>query len=157
MAHQLVRAGARDPLDEQYVDGVLQHRAVTLLLDVLEVFRRRPIHRIVLAHVAEPAGVLGETLAVACLPAPLHFEMLWFEELRTGEQRDARRTKHFHRGYCASSRFGVAHAALRSTSRSRVAMSSGKTAAPAPILRATTGDQSVAGMITPGFKMDSGS
>ena len=70
---------------------------MALLLDVLEVLGGGAIHGVVLAHVAQPARVLGETLAIARLTAPLHREMFRFEELRAGDQGDAGRTEDFHR------------------------------------------------------------
>src|SRR5947207_15348014 len=88
--------------------------------------------------------------------------MLGFEELRPRDQGDPGLAEDLHGVgqvsgvWRANSGFGVAHAALRSTSRSRVAMSSGIAAAPSPTFSASRGDQSVAGMITPGLKMVSG-
>ncbi len=98
VSHQLVRAGARDPLDQQHVDRVLQHRAVALLLDVLEVFGRRPVCRVVLAHVADPAGELGEALSGGGAALPLHPQVLGLEELGPGDQGDARGAEDFHGG-----------------------------------------------------------
>src|ERR1051325_4120309 len=165
MAHQLVRAGARDAFDQEHVDRVLQHRAVSLLLDVLEILRGGALDRVMLAHVAQPARVFGELLAVARFALPLHRQMRRLDELRAGEQRDVGDSEYFHAGVrCEvsgvgrdSSSFGVPHAAVRSTSRSRLAMSSGMAAASGPTLSAARGGQAVAGMITPGLRMDSGS
>src|SRR5216117_2366135 len=89
--------------------------------------------------------------------------MLGFEELRPRDQGDPGLAEDLHGVgqvsgvWRANSGFGVAHAALRSTSRSRVAMSSGIAAAPSPTFSASSGDQSAAGMITPGLRIDSGS
>src|SRR5213083_679054 len=97
MSHQLVRAGARDALDQQHVDRVLQYRAMALLLDILEVVGRRPVGRVVLAHVADPAGELGEALSGGGATLPLHPEVLGFQELRPGDERDARGAEDFHK------------------------------------------------------------
>ena len=58
-----------------------------LLLDVLEVLARLALRRIVLAHVAEPAGELGEPLAVGAVADPVHRQMLRAGEARAREQR----------------------------------------------------------------------
>src|SRR3954465_5923616 len=111
---------------------MLQDRSVSLLLDVLEILRRAAIDRIVLAHVAQPSRVLRQALAVARFAFPFHREVRGFDELGAGQQRDAGGAEDFHGGQRANWSFDVAHAALRSTSRSRVAMSSGISAAPSP-------------------------
>ena len=49
----------------------------------------RPPRRVVLAHVAEPAGELGEALAVGGLALPLHRQVRRLEELGPGEEGDA--------------------------------------------------------------------
>src|SRR5439155_4585918 len=72
-------------------------RAVALLLDVLEVIGRRPACRVVLAHVADPAGELGEALSGGGAALPLHPEVLGLQELGPGDQRDARGAEDFHR------------------------------------------------------------
>ena len=72
MAHQLVRQRPAHALDENRVVRVLEHAAVPLLLDVLEVFARRALRRIVLAHVAQPAGEFREPLAVGAVADPGH-------------------------------------------------------------------------------------
>src|SRR5207247_7979754 len=80
------------------VHRVLEHRAVSLLLDVLEVIGGGAIHRVVLAHVAQPSRVLGEALARRGVAEPADFEMLGLEELGPGDQRDAGFAENFHRG-----------------------------------------------------------
>src|SRR5438034_204053 len=118
MSHQLVRAGARDPLNQQHVDRVLQHRAVALLLDVLAVIGGRPVRRVVLAHVADPAGELGEALSGGGAALPLHPEVLRLEELGPGDQGDARGAEDFHRGEGLGVRSsGLSDRALGSPSR----------------------------------------
>ena len=67
---------------------MLQHRAVALLLDVLEVIGGGALGRVGLAHVAEPAGEFGEPLAVGRFARPLHAEVRRLDELGAGEQRD---------------------------------------------------------------------
>src|SRR5207244_9076885 len=57
----------------------------------------------------------------------------------------------------ASSTLGTAHAAVRSTSRSRAAMSPGIGAASGPTLRSASGAHSAEGIITPGLRMHPGS
>src|SRR2546425_8121987 len=147
VAHQLVRAGPRDSLDQKHVHGVLEHRPVALLLNVLEVLGGGAVHGIALAHIAEPARILGQTLAVARFTEPMGGEMLGVDVLWAGDQRDARRAKDLHRRYCANSRFGVAPAALRSTSRNVLAMSSGMTAMSAPSVNEAHGGHRDVGMI----------
>src|SRR3989440_3589800 len=98
VSHQLVRAGARDSFDQEHVDRMLQHRTVALLLDVLEVLGRGPVSGVVLAHVADPAGEFGEALAGGGGALPLHPQVLGLEELRSGDQRDARSAEDFHGG-----------------------------------------------------------
>src|SRR5256886_12496268 len=73
------------------------HRAMALLLDVLEVVGRRPVSRVVLAHVADPAGELGEALSGGGATLPLHPKVLGFEELGPGDERDARGAEDFHK------------------------------------------------------------
>ena len=90
MAHQLVGQRAAHSLEEERVVRVLEHAAVSLLLDVLQVLARRPARRILLAHVAEPAGELRQPLAVGALSQPVHGQVLGLRERRAREESDAR-------------------------------------------------------------------
>src|SRR2546430_14555568 len=81
---------SRDPLDQEHVDGVLEHGAMSLLLDVLEVLGRRPVRRVVLAHVADAPRELGEPLAGRSIPLPLHPQVRRLDEPRAGDEGDAR-------------------------------------------------------------------
>ena len=72
MANQLVGQRPAHALEENRVVRVLEHAPVSLLLDVLEVLARLALRRIVLAHVAETPGKLGESLAVGALADPAH-------------------------------------------------------------------------------------
>jgi hypothetical protein len=81
MADQLVTTGAGDPLDQHHIGGVLEHGPMALLQDVAQVFRRAPAGRIVLAHIAEPAGKLGEPLAIGRVALPLDRKMGGLDEL----------------------------------------------------------------------------
>src|SRR5437870_6549032 len=54
----------------------------TTLFRSLEVVGRRPVSRVVLAHVADPAGELGEALSGGGATLPLHPKVLGFEEDR---------------------------------------------------------------------------
>jgi hypothetical protein len=96
MPHQLVAAGAGDPLDQHHIGAVLEHRAVPLPQDVLEVIRGAPPRRVVLAHVAEPTGELREALPIGGFALPLHRQMRRLEELGPGEERDARLADDVH-------------------------------------------------------------
>ena len=51
---------------------------------------------IVLAHVAEPAGELGDALAVARLALPLDRQVGRLEELGAGDEGDAGLAEDFH-------------------------------------------------------------
>jgi hypothetical protein len=68
---------------------MLEDAAVPLFLDVLEIFARWPAGWILLAHVAETAGKLGETFPVRTLTEPFHGEMRWLDEGRTSKNGDA--------------------------------------------------------------------
>src|SRR3954469_8714668 len=61
---------------------------MSLLLDVLEVFARRPARRIALTHVAQAAGELRQPLAIRMLAEPFHGQVRGLEELRPRQQRD---------------------------------------------------------------------
>jgi len=56
----------------------------------------RPASRVVLAHVAEPPGELGDSLAVARLALPLDREVGGLEELRARDEGDPGLAKDFH-------------------------------------------------------------
>src|SRR5437868_3072701 len=86
MPHQLVSQRAADSLEEQRVIGVLENGTVSLLLDVLEVLTRGAVGWIFLAHVAKPAGKLGQTLAIGALAKPANLQMLGLQENRAREQ-----------------------------------------------------------------------
>src|SRR5262249_50160982 len=75
-------------LEKNRVVRMLQHAAVSLLLDVLEVLAGLPLRRIVLAHVAQPAGELGELLAAGAVADPIDGKMSGRGERRTGEKGD---------------------------------------------------------------------
>ena len=86
--HELVRERPAHPLEEQRVVRVLEHRPVPLLLDVLQVLPRAAVRGVLLAHVAEPPGELGEALAVGALAHPLHGEVAGLREVGAGEDGD---------------------------------------------------------------------
>ena len=71
-------------------DGMLEHRTVSLLENVGQVFGRGPIRRIALAHVAEAPRELGETLTIGALAQPMNRQVFRFGELRSGENADLR-------------------------------------------------------------------
>ena len=72
---------------------MLEDAAVTLLLDVLQVFARRPVRRVLLTHIAESAGKLRESLAIGALAKPFHGEMRRLSEGRTCQNGDSRLSK----------------------------------------------------------------
>ena len=76
MSHQLVGQRTAHALEKDRVVGVLQHAAVALLLDVLQVLARLSLGRIVLAHVTETAGELGELFAAGALADPIDRQVL---------------------------------------------------------------------------------
>src|SRR6185437_10479790 len=88
MPDQLVRQRPAHALEEHRVVGVLQHAPVSLLLDVLQVLPRLPRRRVLLAHVAEPAGEFREPLTVGSLAHPVHGQVSGLAEAWTREQRD---------------------------------------------------------------------
>src|SRR5688572_26612183 len=90
MAHELVGERAADAFEEDRVVRVLENAAVPLPLDVLEVILRRPARRVALAHVAESAGELRETLATARVAKPFDRKVTWLRELRTRNDRESR-------------------------------------------------------------------
>src|SRR5258708_20459491 len=69
---------------------MLEHAAVSLVLDVLQVFARRPPGGIVLTHVAEPPRELRQPLAIAAVALPLDRQMLGFGEIGAREHGDLR-------------------------------------------------------------------
>src|SRR5260221_11607579 len=69
---------------------MLEYAAVPLLLDVLQVFARRPPRGIVLAHVAEPPRELRQPLAAAAVALPLDRQVLGFGEIGAREHGDLR-------------------------------------------------------------------
>ena len=72
-----------DALEEDGIVRVLEDGPVPLLLDVLQILTRGAIGRILLAHVAKPAGELGQALAIGALAQPVNLEMIRFQEDRT--------------------------------------------------------------------------
>ena len=64
---------------------MLEHTAVPLLFDILEILTRGPAGRIALTHVTEAAGKLREPLTVGGLTNPLHRQMAGLNELGTRE------------------------------------------------------------------------
>src|SRR4051794_40787714 len=96
MPHQLVAAGAGDPLNQHHVGRVLEDRPMALLKNVLEIFGGAPARRIVLAHVAEAPGELRDSFAVTRFPLPLDRQMGRLQELGTGDEGDARSADDFH-------------------------------------------------------------
>ena len=65
---------------------MLEHAAVPLLLDVLEILARHAVGRVLLAHVAETSGKLGEPLAIGALTEPTDPEMIRLQKDRTREE-----------------------------------------------------------------------
>ena len=65
---------------------MLEHAAVPLLLDVLEILARHAVGRVLLAHVAETTGEFGEPLTIGALAEPPDPEMIRFQEDRTGNE-----------------------------------------------------------------------
>src|SRR5262245_11823762 len=135
---------------------MLQHRPVSLFLDVLEVLGGAAVGRIALAHVADAACELGQPLPARSVALPLYRHVTRFQEFRPGDEGDAGLAEDFH-GVYVNGCLGVAHPALRSMSRRRAAMSSGIVAASLPTLSCVSGSQSVAGILTPGLRIVSGS
>jgi hypothetical protein len=86
MANQLVGQRAADSFEEERIVRVLENTPVTLLLDVLQIIARRAAGGILLAHVAETTGELGQPLAVGALSEPVDPEVIGFEERRAGEK-----------------------------------------------------------------------
>src|SRR2546427_2296570 len=117
--------------DCDWSSDVCSSDLVPLPLDVLQVLARRALGRVVLAHVAEAARVLGQPLAGGRLPSPLDAEVLGLEELGAGEQGDAGRSEDFHRRAggrgegVAPPSFGGGPAAGGPVSRRRGAVASG--------------------------------
>ena len=65
---------------------MLENAAVALLLDVLEILARHAVGRVLLAHVAETSGKLGEPLAIGALAEPTDLEMIRLKENRARDQ-----------------------------------------------------------------------
>src|SRR5882724_5506710 len=89
-------AGARDPLDEHHIGGVLEDRAVPLPQNVPQILRGAPARRIVLAHITEPSGKFGQPLPVGRFALPLDWEMRGLEKLGPGDEGDAGGADYFH-------------------------------------------------------------
>src|SRR5688572_14089251 len=75
---------------------MLQHAAMPLLLDVVEVLSRGTLGRIRLAHIAQAAGKLGEALATSSLTEPGDRQVRGFGEVGTREDGDPRFVEEFH-------------------------------------------------------------
>jgi hypothetical protein len=86
MANQLVGQRATDSLEQKRVVRVLEHASMSLLLDVLQVIAGLSIGRVLLAHVAETAGVLREPLPVGALSEPADFQVIRLQKDRTREE-----------------------------------------------------------------------
>ena len=80
MPDQLVGQRPAHPFEEERVVRVLEHASVSLLLDVLEVLAGHATGRILLAHVAQSAGELGELLSIGALAEPVHLEVIGLNE-----------------------------------------------------------------------------
>src|SRR5688572_28491996 len=80
---------------------------MALAKDVAQVLRRASARRIVLAHVAQPSGKLGNALAVAGVSLPLHRKVGGLEKLRAGDEGHAGDAEDFH------SRLGCRLSAMR--------------------------------------------
>jgi hypothetical protein len=63
---------------------------VSLLLDVLQVLPRRAAGRILLAHVAEAAGKLGQPLSVSAFSKPVNLEVIRLQKDWAREKSDYR-------------------------------------------------------------------
>ncbi|MDB4871739.1 MAG: hypothetical protein JWL97_2743, partial [Gemmatimonadales bacterium] len=86
MPNQLVGQRPAHSFEENRVIRVLEHAAVPLLLDVLEVLAGRAARGILLTHVAETAGELGEPLAIGALTQPIDAKMVGLDEGRAREK-----------------------------------------------------------------------
>ena len=69
---------------------MFEDAAVCLFLDILEVFRRRPVCRISLAHVTQAPGELRQPLAIAAVADPLDAKVVGLLERGSREDGDAR-------------------------------------------------------------------
>ena len=65
---------------------MLENASMSLLLDVLEVLARRPVGRILLAHIAETACKLGQPLALGALSEPADVQVVGLEKDRASEE-----------------------------------------------------------------------
>ena len=86
MPNQLVGQRATHSLEQERIVRVLEHAPVSLLLDVLQVLPRRAAGGILLAHVAEAAGKLGQPLAVGAFSEPVNLEMIGLQKDWTREE-----------------------------------------------------------------------
>jgi hypothetical protein len=59
---------------------------MALLLDVLEVFAGFTVGRVLLAHVAETAGILRESLPIGALSEPADLQMIRLQKDGTREE-----------------------------------------------------------------------
>jgi hypothetical protein len=84
-----VRQRTAYSFEQKRVRRVLQHAAVSLLLDVLEVFARSAAGRIFLAHIAQPAGKFGEPFTIAAVAEPVDRQMSGLAENRAREDCNA--------------------------------------------------------------------
>ena len=65
---------------------MLEDAPVSLLLDVLQIIPGGSVGGILLAHVTESAGELGQTLAIGALSEPFHLEVVGLNKDGTREQ-----------------------------------------------------------------------
>jgi hypothetical protein len=86
MANQLVGQRATDSLEQKGIVRVLENASMSLLLDVLEVFAGFAVGRVLLAHVAETAGVLRESLPIGALSEPSDLQMIRLQKDGTREE-----------------------------------------------------------------------
>jgi hypothetical protein len=65
---------------------VLENAPVSLLLDVLQIIPGGSVGGILLAHVTEPAGELGQALAIGALSEPFHLKVVRLQKDWTREE-----------------------------------------------------------------------
>ena len=82
VSHQLVRERSAHAFDEQRIIRVLQHAAVALLLDVLQILARAARRGIPLTHVAQPSRELGKSLPIRAVTDPVDGQAGGLGELR---------------------------------------------------------------------------
>ena len=65
---------------------MLENASMSLLLDVLQVIAGLAVGRVLLAHVAETAGVLRESLSIGALSEPADLQMIRLQKDWAGEE-----------------------------------------------------------------------